>query len=104
MSIEEIRKAEKKADKIIQDTKQKAQENIRKTQKDSGNLTTQAIETAHKEIEALKVSSKKTVEKERKKSKAGVETSLAEIETMKKKNQKAAINLVVNSITSVEKK
>jgi vacuolar-type H+-ATPase subunit H len=99
MSIENLRKAENKADKIIQDSKQKAQEMIRKSQKDANALIANAKDEAEVDIKTLQKKSKQAIDKEDKKIKAEKTKTLATVEESSKKNQKAAVDIIVKSIT-----
>ncbi|NHJ39224.1 MAG: hypothetical protein FK731_04265 [Asgard group archaeon] len=98
MSIENIRKAEKKAEKIIQDSKQKSQEMIRKAQKDANALIANAKEEAEEEIKQLQKKSKQVIDKEDKKIKADMDKTLVAVEESSKKNQKAAVEIIIDTI------
>jgi vacuolar-type H+-ATPase subunit H len=99
MSIENIRKAEKKAEKIVNDSKQKAQEKIRQAQKDANALVANVKTEAETEIVALKKKSNQNVKKEEKKIKNDTELKLVEVEALGKKNKKAAVKIIIDSVT-----
>ncbi|NHJ49770.1 MAG: hypothetical protein FK733_18405 [Asgard group archaeon] len=99
MSIENIRKAEKKAEKMINDSKQKGQEKVRQAQKDANALVANVKKETESDITALKKKSQKNVKKEETKINNDTELKLVEIEALGKKNKKAAVQVIVDSIT-----
>lgn len=102
MSIENLRKAENKADKLIQDSKQKAQEMIRNAQKDANALIANAKDEAEVETKELQKKSKQIIDKADKKIIDDMNKTLAIVEESSKKNQKPAVEIVVSAIIKNE--
>jgi vacuolar-type H+-ATPase subunit H len=102
MSIDKIRDAEDKAEKIIVGAKEKAQEMVMKARREALAMTQNAQSAVHSEIEKAKKASAKVINKEKKAVNTDKAKTLEEIESIDKKKVNKAVQTIVDAVTKVE--